>query len=203
MDSAAFTQSNGEVPAFDQPAQDSGKMHQDLSNSVPDMKKIMPDLKKAIPMPALPVIPSGPVTVYVNNQSVVHKDSLGVSIAFPDVCKTQVGNSQVPIPYPNIARSGDMDNGSKRVQMDGNSICLENSNFRTSMGDEGGTFNGIASRKIKGKAEFINFSFDVQVENKGICRGFDLMLHNDKNTPPLPLLQPPLIPEIPKTKDQK
>ena len=46
---------------------------------------------------------------------------------------------------------------------------------------------------IQGKAEFVNFSFDVQFEGKNVPRSFDLMLHNSKNTPPFPVLQGPVI----------
>lgn len=133
------------------------------------------------------------VTVGVNKLSVVHKDSGGITIAFPDVCKTQVGPAVVPIPYPNIAKSGDTAKGSKKVKCDGNPICLKDSNFSTSVGDEPGILKGIASSKNKGKAEFVNYSFDVKVEGKNVPRAFDLMLHNDKNTPPMPVLQAPII----------
>ncbi len=50
-----------------------------------------------------------------------------------------------------------------------------------------------ASLHTKGKAEFVNFSFDVKFEGKNVCRAFDLMLHNDKNTPPFPVLQGPAV----------
>ncbi|MEW5801042.1 MAG: DUF4150 domain-containing protein [bacterium] len=134
------------------------------------------------------------VTVGVNNLSVVHKDSGGVTIAFPDVCKTPAPpGPPIPIPYPNIAKSSDTAKGSKKVTMDGNPVCLKDSNFSMSTGDEAGSLNGVASNKIKGKAEFVNFSFDVQVEGKNVPRALDLMLHNDKNTPPVPLIQPPVI----------
>ncbi|MEK6750496.1 MAG: DUF4150 domain-containing protein [Pseudomonadota bacterium] len=133
------------------------------------------------------------VTVGVNFLSVVHKDSSGISIAFPDVCKTQCGPPVVPIPYPNIAKSSDTDKGSKKVKADGNPICLKDSNFSTSMGDEVGALKGIASNKNKGKAEFVNYSFDVKVEGKNVPRAFDLMLHNDKNTPPMPVMQAPVV----------
>ena len=134
------------------------------------------------------------VTVGVNNLSVVHKDSGGVTIAFPDVCKTPAPPAPpIPIPYPNIAKSSDTAKGSKKVKMDGNPICLKDSNFSTSTGDEAGSLKGIASNKTKGKAEFVNFSFDVKVEGKNVPRALDLMLHNDKNTPPFPLIQPPII----------
>ena len=133
------------------------------------------------------------VTVGVNGLSVVHKDSGGITIAFPDVCKTPVGPSIVPIPYPNIAKSGDTAKGSKTVKCDGNPICLKDSNFSTSTGDEPGTAKGVASSKTKGKAEFVNYSMDVKVEGKNVARAFDLMLHNDKNTPPAPVLQKPIV----------
>lgn len=134
------------------------------------------------------------VTVGVNNLSVVHKSSNGVTIAFPDVCKTPSPGGPIPIPYPNIAKSSDTAKGTKKVKCDGNPVCVKDSNFSMSVGDEAGSAGGgVASSKIKGKAEFVNFSFDVKFEGKNVSRAFDLMLHNDKNTPPFPVLQAPVI----------
>jgi len=135
------------------------------------------------------------VTVGVNNLSVVHKGSNGVTIAFPDVCKTPAPPAPfVPIPYPNIAKSSDTAKGTKKVKCDGNPVCTKDSNFSMSVGDEGGSAGGgMVSSKIKGKAEFVMFSFNVKFEGKNVTRAFDIMLHNDKNTPPFPLLQPPVI----------
>ncbi len=132
------------------------------------------------------------VTVGANNRTVVHKDSGGTSIAFPDICLTPIV-VPVPIPYPNIAVSSDLDKGAKTVTADGNPIGHEKSIFAKSTGDEAGSNTGVASGTVADKAEFISFSFDVQVEGKGVVRAMDLMIHNSKNTPPTPLLQPPLI----------
>jgi hypothetical protein len=135
-----------------------------------------------------------PVTVGVNNLSVVHAASNGMTMAFPDVCKTPAPPAPpIPIPYPNIAKSSDTAQGAKKVTCDGNPPCVKDSNFMTSTGDEAGSLMGIASSKIKGKAEFVNFSFDVQFEGKNVPRALDLMLHNDKNTPPVPVIQGPAI----------
>jgi hypothetical protein len=135
-----------------------------------------------------------PVTVGVNFLSVVHKSSNGVTIAFPDVCKTPSPAGPIPIPYPNIAKSSDTAKGTKKVKCDGESTCVKDSNFKMSTGDEAGSAGGgVVSNKIKGKAEFILFSFDVKFEGKNVARAFDLMLHNDKNTPPFPVLQGPVI----------
>ena len=112
----------------------------------------------------------------------------------PDVCKTPAPPAPpIPIPYPNIAKSSDTSNGTKKVKCDGNPICHKDSNFMMSTGDEAGSLLGIVSNKIKGKAEFVGFSFDVKAEGKGVTRAFELMLHNQKNTPPFPLLQPPIV----------
>ena len=45
---------------------------------------------------------------------------------------------------------------------------------------------------------FVTFSMDVQVEGKPVARALDLMLHNDRNTPPVPLTQGPVV-ELPST----
>lgn len=124
--------------------------------------------------------------------SVVHAGSNGISTAFPDVCKTPAPPAPfVPIPYPNIAQSSDTAQGASTVKCDGNPTCVKDSNFKMSSGDEPGTLFGVVSNKVKGKAEFVNFSFDVKFEGKNVARALDLMLHNDKNTPPFPVLQGP------------
>ncbi|WP_437323031.1 DUF4150 domain-containing protein [Sorangium sp. So ce381] len=134
------------------------------------------------------------VTVGVNSMSVVHKDSGGVTPSFPDVCKTPSPGGPIPIPYPNIAVASDTAKGTKKVKCDGNPVCVADSNFSTSTGDEAGTAGGgVASNKTKGKAEFVNYSFDVKFEGKGVARALDMMLHNDKNTPPFPLVQGPVV----------
>jgi hypothetical protein len=132
-------------------------------------------------------------TVGVNKMSVVTKDSNGITVAFPDVCKTPSPAGPVPIPYPNIARSADMAQGTSTVEVQGSPVCVKDSNFSTSTGDEAGSAGGVASGTTKGKAEFVNYSFDVKFEGKNVARAFDLMLHNDRNTPPFPLMQPPVV----------
>ena len=130
------------------------------------------------------------VSVGVNFLSVVHASSSGTTIAFPDVCKTPSPAGPIPIPYPNIAKSSDTASGTTKVKCDGNPACVKDSNFSTSTGDEAGSAGGgVVSSKIKGKAEFVMFSMDVKFEGKNVCRAFDIMLHNDKNTPPFPVLQ--------------
>ena len=136
-----------------------------------------------------------PASVNVNTRTVVHASSSGVASAFPDVCKTPTPAGPVPIPYPNVAQSSDTSQGSTTVKMDGNPIMLKKSVFATSTGDEAGSAGGgVVSNTIKGKAEFVNYSFDVKVEGKNVPRLGDMMLQNEQsspNTPPFPEVQPP------------
>lgn len=141
-----------------------------------------------------------PATVVVNFMTVVHASSSGVVMFFPDVCLTPAppAPSPIPIPYPNIAMSSDTDEGSTTVKMDGNPIMIQDSKYKMSTGDEPGSAMGVVSSKNKGKAEFINFSFDVKTDGKMTARLLDPMVGNEMagkppNTPPSPNLQPPLV----------
>lgn len=136
-----------------------------------------------------------PATVIVNFRTVVHAASSGLVTGFPDVCKTPSPAGPIPIPYPNIGQSSNTAQGSQTVKMDGNPIMLQGSNFATSSGDEAGSAGGgVASNTIKGKAEFVLYSFDVKVDGKAVPRLADIMLLNKMsapNTPPFPEIQPP------------
>ena len=118
-------------------------------------------------------------TVSINTpNTVVHKGSGGVSPVFPDVCKTPSPGGPIPIPYPNVAKSSDTSKGSKKVKMDGNPIMLKTSVYSQSMGDEAGSAGGVVSSCMRGKAQFINYSFDVKVEGKNVPRLLDPMKQN-------------------------
>src|SRR5262245_29852987 len=134
------------------------------------------------------------VTVIVNFLTVSHKGSNGTSMAFPDVCKTPSPAGPVPIPYPNVAMSKDTLQGSTQVKMDGQSNMLKPSMMMPSTGDEAGSAGGgVVSNMIKGKAMFINYSFDVKVEGKNVCRLSDPTQQNmsSMNTAAFFHMQPP------------
>ena len=132
------------------------------------------------------------VTVGANKQTIVHKDSGGVVISPPDVCLTKVGKPVIPIPYTNIAKSEDIDKCAETVTADGNPVGHEKSIFSKSTGDEPGDRKGVSSGTITDKAEFVTCSSTVEVEGNGIVHAQDMMISNNKNTAPSPLLQPPL-----------
>lgn len=127
--------------------------------------------------------------VLINGRTAVHSGSGGV-LSTVDVCLTKIGKVVVPIPYGNIACSSDAASVASSVKIQGNGAANIKSNFSKSTGDQPGNKKGIASRTLGKKAEFLQGSFDVYIEGKPAVRQGDLMVSNNKNTPPAPLSQP-------------
>jgi Domain of unknown function (DUF4150) len=122
---------------------------------------------------------SGPVTVFANSRKVTHKGSGQTEVAAPpDVCKTPSPGGPIPVPYVNSAMDSQLAKGSKRTSIEGHPIALENSNIRTSVGDEPGTLGGLISSKFKGKLTWGTSSADVVIEGKGVVRFMDVTNHN-------------------------
>ncbi len=127
--------------------------------------------------------------VLINGRTAVHKGSNG-TLTTIDVCLTKVGKPVIPIPYVNIARSADAAQTASTVFVNGNPICHKNSIFSKSTGDEPGNRKGIKSGTITEKAEFVTASSNVYIEGIAAVRQGDMMVSNNANTAPMPLMQP-------------
>ncbi|HRI66162.1 MAG TPA: DUF4150 domain-containing protein [Polyangium sp.] len=120
--------------------------------------------------------------VFANFRSILHKgDGLQHVAAPPDVCKTPSPAGPVPIPYPNMAMSSALADGTKKVKINGQPVATEASNLSTSVGDEPGTAGGIISNKFKGKLTWGSSSTDVKFEGKGVTRFLDVTQHNNNS----------------------
>ncbi|MBN2690207.1 MAG: DUF4150 domain-containing protein [Gammaproteobacteria bacterium] len=126
------------------------------------------------------------MTVLVNGRTTVHWDSGGM-LTTVDICLT--GDDKVPIPYENKAYSRDAENCAENVFVAGNPICIKESYFAKSYGDEAGDGGGIKSGTTQGKAEFTTASENVFVNGVAVVRARDLMVSNNRNTEPVPLMQ--------------
>jgi len=118
-----------------------------------------------------------PCTVH-NIKGFAHKGSGGMSLVFPDACKTPPGP---PVPYPNTGKSADTSQGTSSVTADGQMVMVKGAKYMMSMGDEAGTLLGVLSNMVKGECEFLMYSFDVMLEGKNVCRLGDPLWHNKKN----------------------
>ncbi|RQW86579.1 MAG: DUF4150 domain-containing protein [Geobacter sp.] len=123
----------------------------------------------------------GKSTVFANSQGISSTDSGAIVISGPDVCLTPMGSSLVPVPYTNIARSATLKGGTKSVKVNGCMGAIDGCCYSTSIGDQPGSGRGVLSGTVGDKAEFINSSFDVKIEGKGVCRNSDPMTQNNKN----------------------
>lgn len=98
----------------------------------------------------------------------------------PDVCNTPP--IPTPVPYPNVAFSRDLANGTTTVVADGGNMCANyGSEFSKSTGDEAGSAGGVKSGTFLKEATWMTYSFDVKLEGKGACRLSDKMFHNHGN----------------------
>ncbi|WP_423600235.1 DUF4150 domain-containing protein [Roseateles sp. MS654] len=125
-----------------------------------------------------------PVTIKVNGtvNSLVHKFSNGISAAtIPDVCKTPSPGGPVPIPYPNIAQSITLSNGTTTVKGDKAMAAIKGSKFAMSNGDNPGVAGGVKSSTFMKEATWILYSFDTKMNGKNCARFMDKMFHNHEN----------------------
>ena len=125
--------------------------------------------------------------VVINGRTAVHAGSGGV-LKTSDVCKTP-GKCRARN-YTNIATSTNAAKTASTVFINGHPVCHKDSIFAVSTGDEAGSCGGVNSGTIKQKAEFITASNNVFIEGIPAVRQNDLMVSNNRNTPPAPLMQP-------------
>ena len=118
-------------------------------------------------------------TTFANSRGIAHKGSGGMSIVFPDVCKTPPG--PVPIPYPNMGKSSDTAQGPTTVTTDGQMPMVKGAVYSRSYLDEPGVAGGILSQVNRDVCEYLLYSFDVKFEGNNVCRLGDQLWHNKKN----------------------
>ncbi|MCW5633130.1 MAG: DUF4150 domain-containing protein [Rubrivivax sp.] len=122
-----------------------------------------------------------PCTVF-NIMGFAHKGSGGMSLVFPDVCKTPAPPAgPIPIPYPNIGKAADTSQGTTKVKADGQMVMVKGAKYMMSTGDEPGSVGGVISGVFKQECEFLMYSFNVMLEGKNVCRMGDPLWHNKKN----------------------
>ncbi len=118
-------------------------------------------------------------TTFANSCGIVHKGSGGMSIVWPDACKTPA--PPVPVPYANVGMASDTSQGPTTVKTDGEMPMTKGAKYSKSSGDELGVVGGVISGVNMGECEFMMYSFDVKFEGKNVCRMGDPLFHNKKN----------------------
>ena len=122
-----------------------------------------------------------PQTTFADSRGIAHKGSGGMSVVFPDVCKTPAAPSPVPIPYPNTGKSSDTSQGPTTVKTDGQMPMVKGAVYMRSSGDEAGSLGGVMSSVFMNTCEYLLYSFTVKFEGNNVCRLGDQLWHNKKN----------------------
>lgn len=92
----------------------------------------------------------------------------------PDVCKTPMGSSTPPVPYPVTAELTDAIQEVKNVKSNGYPLVVfDQSQLVTTYGDEAGVAKGVKSGTVSGKCFPLEHSNDVRAGKKYIVREGD------------------------------
>ena len=118
--------------------------------------------------------------VYANGRTITHKgDGQANAAGPPDVCKAPSPSGPVPVPYVNVAKSRDLEGGTKRTKIAGKSVAIDGAKLSSSTGNEAGSAGGgLMSAKTKGALSWISRSPNVKFEGKGVVRFMDTAMHN-------------------------
>lgn len=102
----------------------------------------------------------------------------GTCFAFPDVCKTPIGPSMVPIPYPNLGQVAQAKKTSKKVKFVKKEVVTIKSEIPRTSGDEPGVGKGIVSGKVMGKVTYKKCSSKVKAEGNKVAHLISTTGHN-------------------------
>lgn len=111
----------------------------------------------------------------MSNQVVARKNAAWTVVSLtPDVCKTPIGNSTPPIPYPVVAKLKDAVKVVKSVRANGNPLVVfDQSKVPKTIGDAAGRANGLKSGTVEGKCYPKEHSKTVRAGGKPVLRHGD------------------------------
>ncbi|WP_339616360.1 PAAR-like domain-containing protein [uncultured Gilvimarinus sp.] len=121
----------------------------------------------------------------MTNNLTARKDGQWLVISMlPDVCKTPIGGTDVPVPYPIIAKCGDAAQEVPHVRANGMPFITLASYLPTTTGAEPGVKKGLVSDTVGGTASFKSgqHSSTVNADKQRILRHGDLFWMNGEAT---------------------
>lgn len=104
----------------------------------------------------------------------------------PDVCKTPVGSSTPPVPYPIMSELASVDAPAGTVFANRNPMVLFNTSMvPTTIGNAPGVGKGLKSNTVGEASWPLDRSTTVRIEGKHVIRNNDQFWMNGKYSPPL------------------
>ncbi|BCQ25990.1 DUF4150 domain-containing protein [Caballeronia sp. NK8] len=97
----------------------------------------------------------------------------------PDVCKTPVGGSTPPVPYPVTATLASSAGVISTVRANGHALFVFDASYAPETnGDQAGSANGVASNTVGAKCSPIEKSSTVRAQGKYVVRHGDMFWMN-------------------------
>lgn len=127
----------------------------------------------------------------MSNNIITRKDGEWLVISLvPDVCKTPIGSSIIPIPYPTVAKLGDAVKEIPHIKANGAPLVTIAGHIPTTQGAEVGVKKGIKSGTVGGAASYKknSHSSNVRAGKQPILRHGDMFWMNGE-APDSPLKQ--------------
>ncbi|WP_201613257.1 DUF4150 domain-containing protein [Psychrobacter immobilis] len=111
----------------------------------------------------------------MKNELIAREQSGWIIISdFPDVCKTPMGSSMVPVPYPVTAKLTNSSYLATNVNANSHPLFLfDQSTVVKTLGDEAGVGKGVKSGTVSGKCVPIGRSGSVKANGKYVVRNKD------------------------------
>jgi uncharacterized Zn-binding protein involved in type VI secretion len=97
----------------------------------------------------------------------------------PDVCKTPIGSSTPPVPYPVTSDLGGSAQTSTNVRVNGKPVVVFDASYApATQGDAAGKANGVKSNTVGAKCWPQEKSSTVRVQGKYVVRHGDMFWMN-------------------------
>ena len=118
----------------------------------------------------------------MSSEKITCKDSdYTLNSMAPDVCKTPVGSSMVPLPYPITHNMGESENCSSNVYVNGKKAFLHGKSYVDNVvGDAPGTGGGIATSVNMKVSHSQDSSKSVYINGHAIVRTGDKVKMNTR-----------------------
>lgn len=127
------------------------------------------------------------MSLFINNTPCIFQNKQ-IKVISVDPCNKNINGNTVLINYTNVAKADSATNTANKVYYRGQLLCHCKSFFAKSSGDEDGDLLGLYSKTNCGKAEFITHSVNVFIEGNNAVRHGDLMVSNQRNSLPAPVM---------------
>lgn len=118
-------------------------------------------------------------TLNVNQRRVVHTGSDDTHVAFPDVRASQQTGFPEPVPCNSAIASAIGENGPAMVKVDGEMPMVRGATYQ----EEGVSVDSTLVNQTDDTASrFLQYSFNVRLEGRAVCRQGDLLFHHGLNS---------------------